>query len=96
MGGREGPQEEPGTFGMWGAPWEHDNQWLSQRNGVQSQDLAVGGYYLAVEGREERVEVDGRGGLGLETSQKMNRSHSPHSRGCRCWGMCFGCPGLYP
>lgn len=84
MGEGEGPQEEPGTFGKWGAPWEHDIQLVSQRNGVQSQDLAVGGCCLAVEEREERVEVDDRDGLGPGTSQKKNRSHSPHSQGCRC------------
>lgn len=92
----EGPQEELGTSEMWGAPWEHDIQWVSQKDGVQSQALAVGGYCLVVEGREERVEVGGRGGLGPGTGQKMSRSHSPHFQGCRCWEMCFGYPGLYP
>lgn len=92
----EGPQEEPGTFEMWGAPWEHDIQWVSQKGGVQSQALAVGGCCLAVEGREGRVEVGGRGGLGPGTGQKMSRSHSPRFQGCRCWETCFGYPGQYP
>lgn len=96
MGEGEGPQEEPGTFEMGGAPWEHDIQRVSQKDGVQSQALAVGGCCLAVEEREERAEVGGRGGLGPGTSQKMSRSHSPHFQGCRCWGTCFGYPGQYP
>lgn len=80
----EGPQEEPGTFEMGGAPWEHDIQWVSQKDGVQNQALAVGGYCLAAGGREERVEVGGRGGLGPGKGQKMSRSHSPRFQGCRC------------
>lgn len=92
----EGPQEELGTFEMWGAPWEHDIQWVSQKDGAQSQALAVGGCCLAVKGREERVEVGGRGGLGPGTGQKTSRSHSPHFQGCRCWETCFGYLGQYP
>ena len=48
----EEPLEEPGTSEMWGAPWEHDIQWVSQKGGVQSQALAVGGCCQVVEGRE--------------------------------------------
>lgn len=96
MDAGEGPLVEPGTFAMWGAPWEHDIQWVSQKDGVQNQALAVGGCCLVAEGKEERVEVGGRGGLGPGTGQKTSRSHSPHSRGCRCWGTCFGCPGRCP
>lgn len=88
-----GPQEEPGTFEMWGAPWEHDIQWVSQKGGAQSQALAAGVCYLAVQGREERVEVGGRGGLDPGTGQRMSRSHSPRFQGCRCWGTCSGYPG---
>lgn len=92
----EGPQEEPGTFEMGGAPWEHDIRWVSRKGGIQSQALAAEGCCLAAEGREERVEVGGRGGLGPGTGQKTSRSRSPRFQGCICWGTCFGYPGLYP
>lgn len=86
----------PGIIEMWVAPLEHDIQSVSQKDGVQSWALAVGECCLVVEGKEERVEVGGRGGPGPETGRKMSRSRSPHFQGCRCWEMCFGYPGLCP
>lgn len=80
----EEPLEEPGTSEMWGAPWEHDIRWVSQKGGVQSQALAVGRCCQVVEGRAGRVEVGDRGGLGPGTGQKTSRSHSPRFQGCRC------------
>lgn len=95
-GEEEGPREGPGTFEMGGPPRGHDSRWVSLQDGAQSPARAVGGCCLLVMGREGRVEGGGRGGLGPGTGRRRSRSHSPHFRGCRCWGTCCGCPGRCP